>query len=101
MIGFKPEELKKLSAKTIKGLCEDIHPSDYQAMALILEVDERAAVQTIVKSLNNKYKKYNQAVQKLEDLKILENSYNAEGYQNIAGSDEVGRGPLAGPVVCA
>lgn len=101
MIGFKPEELKTLSAKTIKELCRDIAPSDYQAVSLILEEDERAAVKAIAKSLKGKHKKYAQALQKLEDLKMLENSYHSEGYQNIAGSDEVGRGPLAGPVVCA
>lgn len=30
-----------------------------------------------------------------------ENKYIAQGYKYIAGVDEVGRGPLAGPVVCA
>lgn len=30
-----------------------------------------------------------------------ENSYWQQGYDFIAGVDEVGRGPLAGPVVCA
>lgn len=31
----------------------------------------------------------------------FENKYLEQGYQYIAGVDEVGRGPLAGPVVCA
>ena len=31
----------------------------------------------------------------------FENNLYQLGYQNIAGTDEVGRGPLAGPVVCA
>jgi ribonuclease HII len=31
----------------------------------------------------------------------FETKYQNLGYQNIAGTDEVGRGPLAGPVVCA
>lgn len=35
----------------------------------------------------------------LEKLKY-ENEYIAKGYKLIAGADEVGRGPLAGPVVC-
>lgn len=35
----------------------------------------------------------------LEKLKF-ENEYIAKGYKLIAGADEVGRGPLAGPVVC-
>lgn len=31
----------------------------------------------------------------------FENEYKAKGYKIIAGTDEAGRGPLAGPVVCA
>jgi len=31
----------------------------------------------------------------------IENKYYSEGYQIIAGVDEAGRGPLAGPVFCA
>lgn len=35
------------------------------------------------------------------DELTLEKEYHAQGYEFIAGVDEVGRGPLAGPVVCA
>jgi len=35
------------------------------------------------------------------DLKKLEVSLRARGYKYIAGTDEAGRGPLAGPVVAA
>lgn len=38
---------------------------------------------------------------RLEELKIIENQLRLEGFQYIAGVDEVGRGPLAGPVVAA
>ncbi len=39
----------------------------------------------------------------LEDSNMLtyENSLWSEGFAHIAGIDEVGRGPLAGPVVAA
>ncbi len=36
----------------------------------------------------------------MDDL-ALERDYAARGYGAVAGVDEVGRGPLAGPVVCA
>ena len=36
-----------------------------------------------------------------EQKLVYENALKAKGYQYIAGVDEVGRGPLAGPVVCA
>ena len=36
-----------------------------------------------------------------EEKLQYENALQAQGYRYIAGVDEVGRGPLAGPVVCA
>ena len=38
---------------------------------------------------------------RLEEMKTLERELYKEGYSFIAGVDEVGRGPLAGPVVAA
>ncbi len=35
------------------------------------------------------------------DLLTIEREYFAKGFSAVAGVDEVGRGPLAGPVVCA
>ncbi|CFY08406.1 Ribonuclease HII [Syntrophomonas zehnderi OL-4] len=40
-------------------------------------------------------------LKRLESLKRFENQLYQEGYTYIAGIDEVGRGPLAGPVVAA
>lgn len=38
---------------------------------------------------------------RLEEMKTLERELYAKGYSFVAGVDEVGRGPLAGPVVSA
>lgn len=38
---------------------------------------------------------------RLAEMKAREEELHAAGYRNIAGVDEVGRGPLAGPVVAA
>ncbi len=38
---------------------------------------------------------------KTKDMLTYENEYIQKGYSLIAGMDEAGRGPLAGPVVCA
>ena len=38
---------------------------------------------------------------KYTELDTFENEYRAKGYKAIAGIDEAGRGPLAGPVVVA
>lgn len=39
--------------------------------------------------------------ERLEEMKTLERGLYSEGIKYIAGCDEVGRGPLAGPVVAA
>jgi ribonuclease HII len=39
--------------------------------------------------------------ERLEELQIYERQLRAQGFVHIAGVDEVGRGPLAGPVVAA
>ena len=38
---------------------------------------------------------------KYKELSAYENEYSDKGYKAIAGIDEAGRGPLAGPVVAA
>lgn len=38
---------------------------------------------------------------RLAEMKLKEEQLHCQGYINIAGVDEVGRGPLAGPVVAA
>jgi ribonuclease HII len=40
-------------------------------------------------------------LQRLHDLTIFERAARQQGYKQIAGIDEAGRGPLAGPVVAA
>ena len=42
-----------------------------------------------------------QLIEKYVTLSSYENEYLTKGYQVIAGIDEAGRGPLAGPVVAA
>ena len=44
---------------------------------------------------------YEEETKRQEKMKETENRLNAEGYRYIAGVDEAGRGPLAGPVYAA
>lgn len=61
------------------------------------EADERAAVANLVDSAKKKMDKYQKELERLEVMRIYEHKYEDKGY--ICGIDEVGRGPLAGPVV--
>ena len=40
-------------------------------------------------------------LERLQNLKQIENELHKKGFENICGIDEAGRGPLAGPVVIA
>ncbi|CAK1221553.1 Ribonuclease HII (RnhB) [Fructobacillus cardui] len=67
----------------------------------IWRLDDRKGVQAALLAFDRRQEKL--AEQKAAFLSrfALEEPLWAAGYQNIAGVDEVGRGPLAGPVVAA
>lgn len=63
--------------------------------------DTRAGIISLVKSYDKKYNAYLAEQKRLEGLLEYENKYYKKGIKYIAGIDEVGRGPLAGPVLAA
>lgn len=73
-----------------------------QLKDIILEyaTDERPGVCKLVLQAQNRIKKYEAEVARIEAMRQYEEKYSQFDY--IGGIDEVGRGPLAGPVVtCA
>ena len=61
------------------------------------EQDERSGVKSAVEQARKRLRKLKDEQERIERLKEYERKYEACGY--ICGIDEVGRGPLAGPVV--
>ena len=59
--------------------------------------DERGGVQKLVTTAEKRRQKYLDELARTENLKKYEKEY--DNYLYICGIDEVGRGPLAGPVV--
>lgn len=59
--------------------------------------DERGGVQAAVTSAKKRIAAYERELRRTEEMKRYEREYAA--YSCICGIDEVGRGPLAGPVV--
>lgn len=59
--------------------------------------DARAGVQKIVQQAQKRLDNLEKERARIEALKVYEKQYEAYGY--VCGIDEVGRGPLAGPVV--
>ena len=60
-------------------------------------VDERGGVQKLVATAEKRLEKYEAELARTESIKKYEKEY--DNYVYICGIDEVGRGPLAGPVV--
>ncbi|WEV45810.1 ribonuclease HII [Streptococcaceae bacterium ESL0687] len=65
------------------------------------EEDPRAGVQSALKKRRRELEVAAQEEARLEGLLEFEKALNNQGIELIAGIDEVGRGPLAGPVVAA
>ncbi len=63
--------------------------------------DKRAGVRNIYRQLQKKSTKHEKDLDFLKSIYKYENIYFDKGYTLIAGVDEAGRGPLAGPVVAA
>jgi len=61
------------------------------------ESDERSGVKALVEKGKKKAKAYDDELERLYNMLIFERKYS--GFSAICGIDEVGRGPLAGPVV--
>ncbi len=86
-------EIKNIYSKTdIKDLPDFIES---------LKNDNRKGVLSIVNSANKKYTAYLDEMERLKAITYYESQCRQNGYKLIAGIDEVGRGPLAGPVVTA
>lgn len=66
-----------------------------------LKKDERKGVQKLALKWEREKEKHLQLVEQFQQMSQYEKSLWAEGISFLAGIDEVGRGPLAGPVVAA
>lgn len=96
----KTESQMKQTIKEIKQLLSD-EDSLSEAVLEQLSQDERKGVQTALKSWYSRKKKAQALEEKFQLMMQYENKARQAGYKYIAGIDEVGRGPLAGPVVTA
>ncbi|MEH7353103.1 ribonuclease HII [Neobacillus drentensis] len=63
--------------------------------------DERKGVQQLVHKWRKKMAENRRLKEKFNDMCAYEKKWRSQGFELIAGVDEVGRGPLAGPVVAA
>lgn len=88
-------EVKKIS--DIKNELENTGIEGLQGFIDAYSTDERGGVQKIVVTAQKRLEKHLAEIARTESIKKYEKEY--DNYVYICGIDEVGRGPLAGPVV--
>lgn len=93
------QELQYLSVQKIKQYLQDEDINDGE-LALLLK-DQRVSVRNLARRFQKEQIRLQQEKSRLKRLYYYEEIYYKQGYTLIAGLDEAGRGPLAGPVVTA
>lgn len=88
---------KKESISAIQEKFNDIKVTELPALMEMYCRDERLGVKKIIEKAKKRYSSYCNELERLEQMKEFE--YKYKEYSYICGIDEVGRGPLAGPVV--
>lgn len=92
-IGEIKKELQLVSTEDCEGL---------EQFIVRHREDARAGVMSLVRQAQNKLEALHAEQMRTEKMLAFEKKYYDMGYRYICGIDEVGRGPLAGPVVaCA
>lgn len=86
----------KVIASRLNEIKEPNHPFLREC-----EDDGRKGVADLVKRWTTNYQKQLAVRERFEEMSMFEQQLQNEGFMEIAGIDEVGRGPLAGPVVAS
>ena len=87
-------------SKSISEIRKEFEQADGQMLRFLYEVyadDNRAGVVSLISKYKKQEEKLEAEKKRIENMSIYERKY--WDFQYICGIDEVGRGPLAGPVV--
>lgn len=90
---------ENMTVLSIKDYIATFDILSYPNLIPELKQDKRSAVQKIADSLEKKVSARNKEIERTIKMKSIEEAYYNSGVRKIGGIDEVGRGPLAGPVV--
>lgn len=91
---MKSAEVKKYITSILKD-----KECDYNFIIGLLEKDNRKTVQKLSENVRKYVENKEKEVTRVKNMYSFDREFLANGY--IAGVDEVGRGPLAGPIVAA
>ncbi|MBM7571804.1 ribonuclease HII [Aquibacillus albus] len=88
--------------QTIATISDRLFRDEFSKEELVqLKQDKRVGIQRLLKKYERKLEREQMQRQHFEQMMTFENFQYDLGKQMVAGLDEVGRGPLAGPVVAA
>lgn len=93
--------MEEKSIKYIKEKFENCTYDELQALKIEYSLDTRKGVQNLILKTERAFEKLNKIKEEYNKRKKFELALISSGRSFIAGIDEVGRGPLAGPVYAA
>ncbi|GKX31727.1 ribonuclease HII [Vallitalea longa] len=91
--------MTKMTISDIKDMLDNVPICYLENKLNMLKVDERLGVKKLIDRYEKKIADYEKEIERTDKMKTYENKYPDKKY--ICGIDEVGRGPLSGPVVSA
>jgi ribonuclease HII len=95
--------VKKMKVLTIAEIEQQLNNISAESDPFFqrIQKDQRKGVQQLIHRWQKRMEQEKQLHEKFDEMNLYENKWRSQGYKYIAGVDEVGRGPLAGPVVAA
>lgn len=101
-VNINKDDISKLKISDIEKLIEVSSISELSILKKSLDNDKRKSCVKLYEKISKKLSRYSNEIIRIEKLyeyhDFLKNKYN---YKNVLFIDEVGRGPLAGPVTVA
>lgn len=98
-IAFTADMIRQMSVTEIKTLmAADSLDSSF---VTICRQDSRVSVQKLIEAYDRKVLKLQAEFSRIQNMYSFESEFYDQGLFQVAGVDEVGRGPIAGPVTVA
>ena len=93
--------MKVLSVSETENILKNTPIGEIPEKIKEFEADERKSVKNLIARYSRKYEAYQNELVRLDAMTAYEKDLRKRGFSFIAGTDEAGRGPLAGPVCAA
>ncbi|TMW74064.1 ribonuclease HII [Alteribacter natronophilus] len=90
-----------MKRKTVSEIKELLTGEPGEADILAIRKDSRKGVRKLLAAYDRTVEKEARLARQFTEMSVYEKDRRKNGYTAIAGVDEVGRGPLAGPVIAA